>query len=130
MSEKTEQKNTYKIRFACGEISRCTIATPRKIQGKQGEFDSYSLLIKGAFEDTKEPVDGWFNSTQPVKVYEGDEEPINPAVTNGLRFKGRIMFSECEQTGRQYLKAVSIEERLGEEPAISTGNPFNANPLV
>lgn len=124
------EENKYVNRFACGTITRCRLAEPRIVHGSQGEFNSYALFLEGAYEDTKEPIEGeWFNSTRPVKVYEGGDEPINPKETDKLKFKGRILFAENTETGKCYLNAVSIEERLGEDDYEPEGNPFKDNPL-
>lgn len=116
-------------RFISGTITRCRLSKPEKKNGKYGEYERYSLHIEGAFEDTMDPVDQYFNSRYQVRVYEGGDDPIPPEETDGLKFKGRILVKQVED--RFYLNAVSIEKRIGEDtPPEPAGNPFNENPLT
>lgn len=117
-------------RFISGEITRCHLSEPMTFHGKNGDWDAYSLHINGAFEDTLDLVDSYYNSRYPVRVYEGGgDDPINPKETDGLKFKGRIMVRQIDD--RFFLNAVSIEQRIGEdEPPEPAGNPFNENPLT
>lgn len=118
------------IRFISGEITRCHLAKKRVFKGKDGEWEAYTLHIKGYFEDTMDEVDSYFRSGYPVRVFEGGDDPIDSSETDGLRFKGRIMVKQVDD--RFYLNAVSIEERIGEDESSQgmQGNPFNDNPLV
>lgn len=125
-------------RFISGTITKCHLAEPVKRQGKNGEFEQYTLFMDGMFEDTQELVQMYFNSKFPVKVYEGSEDPIDPKETEQLKFQGRILVTQSEYNGKTFyfLNAVSIEQRLGvDESSSSTseddeGNPFLKNPLA
>lgn len=116
-------------RFISGEVSRCYLSEPKTFHGKNGDWKAYTLHINGAFEDTRDLVDSYFNSRYPVRVFEGGDDPIDPKETDGLKFKGRIMVRQVDD--RFFLNAVSIEQRLGqEESPEDQGNPFKKNPLV
>lgn len=121
-----------KTRFIAGEITRCHIAEMREYQSKSGEtYKSYSLHIKGYFEDDNSSFDGYLNSNYPIHVYEGGEDPIDPKETNGLKFLGRVLVTQRTTNNgalRFYPSAVSIEERIGtDEPPAPMGNPFLKN---
>ena len=117
-------------RFITGKINRCRLVAPG------GPYKQYSLHIEGMFEDTHDSYDGFLNSKYPVSVYEGDNDPIDPSNTDNLVFNGRVYVLQDEKQNGDpiyYLKAVSIEERIGAEessPSIPEGNPFLKNPLV
>lgn len=117
-------------RFISGKINRCRLSSPG------GPYDQYSLHIDGLFEDTHDAYEGYLNSKYPVSVYEGDEDPIDPAETDGLVFDGRVFVMQGEKQNGDpiyYLQAVSIENRTGTEdntPAVPDGNPFLKNPLI
>lgn len=116
-------------RFISGEITNCYLSKPKTFHGKNGDWESYTLHINGAFEDTRDLVDSYFKSRYPVRVFEGGDDPIDPKETDGLKFKGRIMVKQVDD--RFYLNAVSIEQRIGaDEPPEQAGNPFKENPLV
>lgn len=117
-------------RFVSGEITHCYLSSPKTFHGKNGDWDAYTLHIKGFFEDTMDAVDQYFNSKYHVRVFEnGGEDPIDPHETDGLKFKGRIMLAQVDD--RFYLNAVSIEQRVGEDEDMEPkGNPFNENKLV
>ena len=116
-------------RFLSGVITRARLKEP------SGKNSTYSIHLEGAFEDTGDEFDGYLSSKYPVRVYEGkQEEPIDPAETDGIKFMGRAMIVQCNYEDRDepfnFLQAVSIEERIGEDDSLpDESNPFLANPL-
>lgn len=115
-------------RFASGEVKGFNFA-------RKNKSDKYGFSFEGFYEDTKDKIEGYFASKYPIKVYEGDNDPIDPEEAQNLRFKGRVMFTQKEWEGKQYTfpQAVSIEQRIeimepssDEEPM---GNPFLDNPI-
>lgn len=116
-------------RFASGEIRGFNFA--RKNKG-----DKYGFAFEGFYEDTKDKVEGYFASKYPIKIFEGDDTPIDPSQAQDLKFKGRVMFSQKDYDGKQYLfpQAVSIEKRIeimekSEDEKELKGNPFLENPI-
>lgn len=134
MSGNTDKPNDRVTRFVAGEISKCYLNKMRKFHSKSGkDWEAYTLHINGYFEDTRDQVDAYYQSRYPVAVFEGGEDPIDPAETDGLKFKGRVMLTQAQGDRGPifYLQAVSIEQRLGEDESVNTikGNPFMDNPL-
>lgn len=112
-------------RFLSGTINRCHLSTTDR-------YGNYSVHIDGAYEDTMDTYDGYFQSKYPVPVYAGDEDPIDAEKADGKKFKGRLMITQKEYEGKTYyfLNAVSIEgDTEDDEEFQDQKNPFLENPL-
>lgn len=115
--------------FISGKITRCQLSTPRVVQGKNGEFNSYSLHITGFYEDDpNKTVDDWFHSTYRVKVIR-DRCLIDPKETDGKEITGRICLKQVGD--RLYLKAVDVKA-MKDDHSIQDQNidPFTGEALL
>ena len=112
-------------RFLSGTISRCHITSTDR-------FGNYSIHINGAYEDTMDAYEGYFQSKYPVPIYAGDEDPVDGEKAEGKVFKGRVMVTQKEYEGKTYsfLNAISIEGDVEEDDSYQDQkNPFLENPL-
>lgn len=129
MAEQTNKETVS--RMLTGKISQCSV-------GRKDKFGGHSLLIKGAYEDTREPFEGFVSTKGNVNVFEsGKPDPIEAATIDGKTFNGRIQISEViyndspDKTWR-FLNAVSVEGELEDDPFTpqEPTNPFIDNPLT
>lgn len=106
--------------FACGEVSECNFKNPILRETKHGTYYVYKIYFTGVDGDTGEEIkDKDFYSVICPKIYiEGSDNTKNPKeMEENKVYKGKILFQEEVETGRQYLKAIYIDNSNDKEEA-------------